>query len=192
LKNSDQQIIHYLEQGDQRAIGLLYDQYADSVFGVLRQMLPHEAAAQDVLQETFIKVWKNAHRYDASKATLFTWLLRIARNAGLDYLRAQKTRSDHEIQSATRNVSDMVTAIHPEHMDVPTHLSRLESKYGQVIHALFFLGLSQSETSEQLGIPLGTVKSRLRVGLRELRKVFGERTVAVLPIVLFFGMTIFS
>ena len=170
----------------------MYDRFSSTLFGVLRQMLPDEASAQDVLQETFIKAWKNSHRYDPLKATLFTWLHTLSRNAALDHLRARNTRSEHEIQSAARNVSSMTTSMQPEHLDVPTHLSRLEPKYGQVIHALFFLGLSQSEASQQLGIPLGTVKSRLRVGLRELRKVFEERTIAVLPMLLFFGMNLFN
>lgn len=188
MNQSDQQIIQLLQSGDKQAIGQLYDRYADSLYGVLRQMLRDEPAAQDVLQDTFVKVWKNGHRYDPQKATLFTWLIRIARNTALDYRRASQTRSGHEIHSAAANVGKVEPALNPDHLDLPEHLAKLEPKYGRVLHALFFLGLSQQEASEKLDIPLGTVKSRLRVGLRELRKVFDDRRFLVFFALLFFEM----
>lgn len=150
-------------------------------------MLKEEHAAQEVLQESLIKVWKKGHQYDPSKAKLFTWLLRIVRNRAIDYLRAQKSRSDAKIQMTNSTVYKEKVELKPEHLDVADHLERLERKYRDVLSALFFKGMTQAEVSDQLGIPLGTVKTRLKIGLRELRKVFKDSTILVTLILLFFA-----
>ncbi len=187
MNPTEKQIIVWLRQGDKKAIEAIYDRYAGSLFGVLMNMLKNEDAAKEVLQESMIKVWKNGKKYDPAKAKLFTWLLRIVRNKAIDFLRSQKTRSDYEIQIATSNVSNNKVFVHPEHMDVADHLDKLEPKYREVLRALFYSGMTQQEVSDHYAIPLGTVKTRLKIGLRELRKIFDEPSILV-----FFALLLFS
>jgi RNA polymerase sigma factor (sigma-70 family) len=135
----------------------------------------NEELAEDALQETFIKVWKNAGKYDASKARLFTWLYRIARNTAIDKLRSFNNRYHKEVQIDKSDVYILPTLnINQDVMDIKKHLGNLDEKYKIVIEALYFEGLTQQEASEELDIPLGTVKSRLKIGLRELRKVYNS------------------
>jgi len=170
----EKHIVELLAERNEKAISLLYDNYSDTLFGVAYKVVKDEDLAQDVLQESFVKIWKKADSYDPSKAKLFTWLFRITRNTAIDKLRSISTKSDKEIQI---DVSDVYNVGHegvrPELMDVQENLDKIEPKYQIVLEALFFQGMTQQEASEELDIPLGTVKSRLKIGLRELRKVYG-------------------
>ena len=172
-QTTEQRIIQLLGRGDKYALNLLYEHYSDSLYGVILKVTINEEIAEDVLQETFIKVWKNAHKYDPSKAKLFTWLYRIARNTAIDKLRSFNNKFKKEIQIDKSDVYILPTLnLNQDVIDLKEHLSRLESKYQIVLNALFFEGMTQQEASEELDIPLGTVKSRLKIGLRELKKVY--------------------
>lgn len=170
----EKHIIQLLHERDEKAISLLYEHYGDTLFGVANKVVRNGELAQDILQESFIKIWKNSESYDPSKAKLFTWLFRITRNTAIDKLRSAQNRSDKEIQI---DVSDVYTigvqGVRPDEMDMAENLGKIEPKYREVLEALFFVGLTQQEASEQLDIPLGTIKSRLKIGLRELRKIYG-------------------
>ncbi|WP_179333342.1 RNA polymerase sigma factor [Winogradskyella costae] len=170
---TEQTIIDYLQKGDKRALNLLYENYSNSLYGVILKITINEEVAQDALQETFIKVWKNASKYDASKAKLFTWLFRIARNTAIDKLRSFNNRFHKEVQIETSNVYILPTTnFNQDVMDIKEHVGKLEEKYQIVLDALFFQGMTQQEASDELDIPLGTIKSRLKIGLRELKKVY--------------------
>lgn len=172
-QNTEQRIIQLLERKDQYALNLLYEHYSDSLYGVILKVTRNEEVAEDALQETFIKVWKNAHKYDASKAKLFTWLFRIARNTAIDKLRSYNNRHHKEVQIDKSNVYILPgTTLNQDVLDIKEHVGRLEEKYQIVLHALFFEGMTQQEASDELEIPLGTIKSRLKIGLRELKKVY--------------------
>lgn len=162
-----------MEKGDKTALNLLYEYYSDSLYGVILQVTNNEEVAQDALQETFIKVWKNAKKYDSKKAKLFTWLYRIARNTAIDKLRSYKKRFDKEIQIDKSDVYILpTTSLNQDVIDLKKHVETLEEKYQIVLKALFFEGMTQQEASDELNIPLGTVKSRLKIGLRELKKLY--------------------
>ncbi|WP_369997539.1 RNA polymerase sigma factor [Winogradskyella sp.] len=170
---TEQKIIDLLKDGDKRALDLLYENYSSSLYGVILKITINEEIAEDALQETFIKVWKNAHKYDSSKAKLFTWLFRIARNTAIDKLRSFNNRYQKEIQIDNSNVYILPTSnLNQDVMDIKEHVGRLEEKYQIVLDALFFQGMTQQEASDELDIPLGTIKSRLKIGLRELKKVY--------------------
>lgn len=174
MKNSiEQQIVTLLEQEDQRAINLLYENYSDSLYGVILKVTSNEEIAEDALQETFVKVWKNAKKYDSKKAKLFTWLYRIARNTAIDKLRSFNNRYHKEVQIDKSDVYILPTMnLNQDVIDLKEHVARLEDKYQIVLNALFFEGMTQQEASDELDIPLGTIKSRLKIGLRELKKVY--------------------
>ncbi|MCK8481288.1 RNA polymerase sigma factor [Psychroserpens algicola] len=174
MSNSlEQQIVDLLAKGDKKALNLLYENYADSLYGVILKVTINEELAQDALQETFVKVWKNAKKYDAKKAKLFTWLFRIAKNTAIDKLRSFNNRFEKEVQIDKSNVYILPTAsLNQDVLDLKEHVARLDEKYQIVLKALFFEGMTQQEASEELDIPLGTIKSRLKIGLRELKKVY--------------------
>lgn len=177
----EKHIVELLQERNDKAISLLYDNYGDTLLGVAKKVVRSDDLAQDVLQESFVKIWKKADSYDPSKAKLFTWLFRITRNTAIDKLRSVNAKTDKEIQM---DVSDVYTigveSTRPELMDVQEHLAKIEDKYRIVLDALFFQGMTQQEASDELDIPLGTIKSRLKIGLRELRKIYGPALVALL------------
>ncbi|WP_419212325.1 RNA polymerase sigma factor [Maribacter sp. X9] len=177
----EKHIVELLQERNEKAISLLYDNYADTLLGVANKVVRDPELAQDVVQESFVKIWKKADSYDPKKAKLFTWLFRITRNTAIDKLRSVNTKSDKEIQIDVSNVYNLgVDSIRPELMDVREHLDKIEEKYQIVLEALFFQGMTQQEASEELDIPLGTIKSRLKIGLRELGKIYGPVLVCII------------
>ncbi|MDC6384374.1 sigma-70 family RNA polymerase sigma factor [Flagellimonas taeanensis] len=176
----EKHIVSLLAEKDDRAIALLYENYGDTLYGVAHKVVKDDDLAQDVLQESFIKIWKKADSYDASKAKLFTWLFRITRNTAIDKLRSVNNKASKEVQIDVSDVYNLgVSGISPEHLDIQENLDKIEPKYRIVLEALFFEGMTQQEASEELDIPLGTIKSRLKIGLRELGKIYGT-TMALL------------
>jgi len=171
----EKHIVELLQERNEKAISLLYEHYGDTLYGVAKKVVRDDELAQDVLQESFVKIWKKSDSYDVSKAKLFTWLFRITRNTAIDKLRSVNTKSDKEIQMDVSDVYNLgVDSIRPEFMDVRENLEKIEDKYQIVLEALFFLGMTQQEASDELDIPLGTIKSRLKIGLRELKKIYGS------------------
>jgi len=169
----EKEIVNLLGNGDQKAMSLLYNNYADSLYGVILKIITDEDLAQDVLQETFIKVWKKAKTYDSNKARLFTWLYRIAYNTAIDKVRSKTKKDKKEVQIENSNVYKLTSkGLNQDVLDIKTHLKTIDEKYQTVINALFFEGMTQQEASEELNIPLGTIKSRLKIGLRELKKIY--------------------
>lgn len=169
----EEKIVYLLQKGDKAALNLLYENYSNSLYGVILKITINEELAKDALQETFVKVWKNAKKYDSKKANLFTWLFRIARNTAIDKLRSHNNRFEKEVQIDKSNVYILpATSINQDTIDLQKHVATLEEKYQIVLKALFFEGMTQQEASDELDIPLGTIKSRLKIGLRELKKIY--------------------
>ena len=170
----EKHIVELLQERNEKAISLLYEHYGDTLYGVAYKVVRDSDLAQDVLQESFIKIWKKSDSYDSTKAKLFTWLFRITRNTAIDKLRSVNTKTDKEIQMDVSDVYNLgVESIRPEFIDVKDNLGKIEAKYQIVLEALFFQGMTQQEASDELNIPLGTIKSRLKIGLRELKKIYG-------------------
>ena len=169
----EQEIVYLLQKEDKKAISLLYENYADALFGVIYKVISDQNLAQDVLQESFVKVWKNAKSYDSKKAKLFTWLYRITYNTAIDKVRSESKKVKKEVEIENSNVYRLTSeGLNQDVMDIKKHLGTLDEKYQIVINALFFEGMTQQEASDELEIPLGTVKSRLKIGLRELKKIY--------------------
>lgn len=156
---------------------LLYDHYAPTLYGIVLRIVQSEELAQDVLQESFIKVWRNRHRYDATKGRLFTWLLNICRNQAIDTVRSARHIQSQKIQPidfSVYNLESLSNRPAPEHIGVQQMVETLDPKYRQVIDLIYFQGYTHTEVEEALQIPLGTVKSRVKIALRELRKFFRD------------------
>ncbi len=176
---TEEQIHLLMQNQDEESIHIIYNKYADSLYGIALRMVKDEMTAMDVLQESFIKVWQKGKSYDPGKSKLFTWLLNIVRNTAIDKLRQSQKKTEREIQIEESNVNILEgDEMNPELLDVKDHVKVLDPRYREVIEAMFFLGMTQQEVSEYLDIPLGTVKTRMKIGLRELRKVFGVDSIA--------------
>ena len=171
----EKEILRLFEEGDVKAMDLLYDHYSDALYGVVLRMVGDEALASDVLQESFVKIWQNSRSYDPSKGRLFTWLLRIVRNKAIDSIR--KTGRKAEIQSELKIVhkGDTSDAKDPtlQH-DLNTVLSNLDKDQRELIEHSYILGFSHPEIAEKFDLPLGTVKTRIRNAMQELRSIFGN------------------
>ena len=174
---TEKQLIQWLQQKNKRAIEALYDQYSAALYGMLLRMTQDEMLAQDILQEVFVKVWKNGDRYDSQKGKLFTWLINIARNTAINTLQSKAHRNSQKNQSLQNLVdhsknSTLIQQTNVNKIGLTGLVNQLEEKYRVIIELIYFQGYTQKEIEEHLDIPLGTVKSRLRIALRELRKVF--------------------
>lgn len=175
------QLIIRLKQQDRAAIGELYDAYNGALYGVVLRIVQSPELAQQVLQDTFVKVWRNAASYDATKGRLFTWLLNIARNTAID-----ATRTAHYQNSRkTDNLDGLVhqpggSTINTDVLGVRDVVDSLDEKYKTLIDLVYFQGYTQEEAAEETGIPLGTIKTRLRYAIGELRKVFAAVLLAAL------------
>ncbi len=182
MEDKTTNIIQLLKQQDKRAISLLYDKYGAALYGIALKIVGSEALAEDVLQDSFVKVWKNASSFDEKKGTLFTWLLNITRNTALDTIKSAAYRRSKKIQELDFSVydhEDWRVEQKPEHIGLRSAVEGLEEKYRLIIELVYFKGYTQQEVVKQLDIPLGTVKSRVKIGLRELRKLFAESKVMV-------------
>lgn len=175
------QLIIRLQKQDRTAIGELYDAYSAALFGVVLRIVQSRELAEQVLQDTFLKAWRNGASYDASKGRLFTWLLNIARNTAIDATRTsyfQHYRKTESVDNLFQNPGG--ESINPDHLGVKEVVGRLDEKYRSLIDLMYFKGYTQEEIAEETGIPLGTVKTRLRHAIGELRKLFGENFAVIL------------
>lgn len=169
------QYISRLKQQDQSVIGELYDAYGGALYGVVLRVVQSPELAQQVLQDTFLKVWRNGASYDPAKGRLFTWLVNIARNTAIDATRSAPFRQRQKTDSADALVhSPGGYAPNPDHIGVRELVYRLDEKYRLLIDLMYFQGYTQEEAAEETGIPIGTVKTRLRYAIGELRRLFGE------------------
>ena len=173
ISSLEKEIVSLLENGDKKAIAILYENYSDALYGVIKKIIRDDDTAQDVLQESFVKIWRYSKKYDSSKAKLFTWLYRIAYNTAIDKVRSLKNKDGKEVQIDKSSVYKISSGeLNQDVLDIQKHLNSIDEKYQIVINALFFEGMTQQEASEELDIPLGTIKSRLKIGLRELKKIY--------------------
>ncbi|MCR9051098.1 RNA polymerase sigma factor [Phaeodactylibacter xiamenensis] len=176
-KINEEKLVRRLQARDKSAIAEVYDAYAPSLYGIALHIVRSEAIAQDVVQETFIKVWKNAATYDTRKGTLFTWLLNITRNGAIDKTRSaafRRRRQNLPVDEHLKNNHKLSTAQNTDQIGLRSFVNQLEEKYRDIIELAYFQGYTQQEIAEDLDLPIGTVKSRVRIGLRELRKIFSE------------------
>lgn len=179
----DQQLINRLKAQDRVAIGNLYDAYNGALFGVVLRIVQQRELAEQVLQDTFVKAWRNGASYDEQKGRLFTWLLNIARNTAIDATRTAHFQKSRQTDSLDALVfSPGGEGINPDVIGVREVVNRLDEKYKMLIDLIYFKGYTQEEAAEETGIPLGTIKTRLRYAINELRGVFDEKGLAAMLI----------
>lgn len=168
-------LIEQFQNKDAKAFESLYEMYNESIFGVINTIVKNDDIATEILQDVFIKAWNKSDSYTTKKGRFFTWLLNIARNAAIDKVRSKAYKNTqqnqdidffvHSIES-NDNLDQKINAI-----GIRKYIGKLAEKCKQIIDYIYFKGYTQKETAETLEIPLGTVKTRNRNCISELRKV---------------------
>jgi len=186
----DFELLSRVAGGSNAALETFYDRYSGLVWGLLRRMLGESGEAEEVLQEAFLQVWRDAKRYDPGRATPRGWLLLIARSRALDRLRKRAAIERREEAIAREAAGRAVAPLGSrrlEHLDdrdrITSALDRLPREQRRVIELSFFHGLSQTEIAAHLGAPLGTVKSRALLGMKRLREIFAAERDALPQVV---------
>ncbi|MFC6099468.1 RNA polymerase sigma factor [Olivibacter domesticus] len=173
---TDEELVLLLKSKDQRAYIYLYDNYAGALFGIIKRILGDGEEANDVLQESFVKIWRNIFQYDTTKGRLFTWMINIARNTAIDYKRSSQSKKDEVTNSLEEQVGNtvdenFVTYIKTDHLGLQKIIERLANDHRIIIELSYFQGYTQDEISKKLNIPLGTVKTRARAALMQLKQI---------------------
>lgn len=173
---SEEELVLSLQHREKIAVEALYDMYSASLFGVISRIINDTAIAEDVLQETFVKIWHSFSSYSTEKGRLFTWMVNIARNLAIDKIRSKDFKNQNKNQEIENNVTfideQRNTVYKPELMGVKDLVQTLKPEQQLIVDLVYFKGYTHVEAAEELGIPLGTIKTRLRMAIQELRKHF--------------------
>lgn len=164
-----------LKKKNNQAFAFLYDNYAGALYSIIKQIIiDNSELANDVLQEVFINIWRKIDTYDHSKGRLFTWMLNIARNASIDTLRSRSYQNSQKNQELPDNVyKDIASqAIQPnvDNIGLKKVLETLRPEHRILVEMAYFKGFTHEEIAEMTAIPLGTVKTRIRNALLQLRE----------------------
>ena len=150
--------------------------YSASLYGIIHRIIQDEEIGQDLLQETFVKIWNSINSFDPDKGKLFTWMVNIARNLAIDKLRSKDFRNNSKNQDIENSVNlvdgQHNSSFNTETVGVKEMVARLKPEAREVLDLVYFKGYTHVEASEKLGIPLGTVKTRIRSAISTLRTLF--------------------
>ncbi len=164
-----------LKEREDKAFGFLYDNYAGALYSIIKQIITeNNELASDVLQEVFINIWRKIETYDPSKGRLFTWMLNIARNASIDTLRSRSYQNSQKNQELPDNVykgvANQTTQLNVDSIGLKKVLEKLKPEHRVLLELAYFKGFTHEEIAEMMAIPLGTVKTRIRNALLQLRE----------------------
>lgn len=171
---TEKELTDALKQRSSHAFRHLYLHYRGALYTAILQTIRDNEAAADVLQEVFVQIWKNIDKYDENKGRLFTWMLKVTRNMAINHTRAKnfrvhsKNEDIHNYVSVIEQKDNVHTGIN--HIGLRQQVHKLRPEYKDVIELSYFQGYKQEEIAEALKIPLGTVKTRLRNAIIELRR----------------------
>lgn len=170
----DAAVVQRMAGGDEGALAAFYDRWVPQVYSLVAQMLRDADEAEDVVEETFWQVWQRAGSYDPARGTVRTWVLTIARTRALDHLRARQRRPEpvvlEELVPAGDDADPSLDAESRERRQlVMDALAALPPEQRRALELAYFGGFTQTEIAERLAEPLGTIKTRMRLGMRKLR-----------------------
>ena len=169
---SEEELIELVSTNKQDGFRLLYANYSAILYGIALKTVGSEDLAKDVLQDAFVKIWKNFASYDSSKGRLFTWMLNITRNTAIDHTRTKEfKRTGRFTSELTLESLSPSSETKIDHIGVREVLNLLGDESKLIIETVYIKGYTHSEAAEYLQLPLGTVKTRVRNGLIELRKL---------------------
>lgn len=170
---NEDELLKRLKLHDEQAYRYLYDNYAKALFVAIKQIIPQQEIAEDLLQDTFVKVWQNIHTYDGTRGRLYTWMMSIARNLCIDRTRSKEFNK----QSKTATLQDNVYSSAPTEEATITDtglknvLKSIPEENARLIDLAYYKGFTQEEIAKILVMPVGTVKTRMRAAISNLRKI---------------------
>lgn len=174
---SEEDLIVLLKKRNEAAFNYLYGHYSGALYGVVLRIVSSKEYTEEVIQDVFVKIWNGIGKYDESKGRLYTWMINIARNTAIDYLKSKSFQN----QLKNHSVSDFVYTIKEESqinesdfIGFSKVLDKLEPDKRQLIELAYYQGYTQVEISEKLNIPLGTVKTKIRSALLKLKDLLKE------------------
>ncbi len=168
VTQDDLVLIKQLREGDERALLKLYDKYSAALYGLILRICKREDIAQDVLQDSFLKIWQKVHTYDSNKGRFYTWAYRITKNTALNSIRNTKELIQTEEFSVYDNRS--VKPVENDPYGLNKVLSKLEPKHKRAIELVYFEGFTHKEAHKEMNVPLGTFKSYVRQALQKLKE----------------------
>jgi len=169
---SENELVSLLQQRSEKAFSYLYDNYGGALNGIISSIITEPETANDILQDVFLNIWKKIDSYDSSKGRLFTWMLNIARNAAIDKLRSRSFKDGLKNQPLSDTVDNKVdSSVSPSINDVGLKkvISKLKDEHRILVDLSYFQGFTHEEIAKAMNIPLGTVKTRIRSALIQLR-----------------------
>ncbi|MFN4314690.1 MAG: RNA polymerase sigma factor [Chitinophagaceae bacterium] len=174
-KHSETELVALLQQRDQQSFSYLYDNYSGALLGVVSAVVPDMETARDVLQEVFVNIWRKIDTYDPSKGRLFTWMMNVARNAAIDKIRSrgfQDSRKNNALpESGEISGPGLVSGNDARDVGLKKVLATLKEEHRILIELSYYQGYTHEEIAKSLSIPLGTVKTRIRTALSQLRTI---------------------
>jgi RNA polymerase sigma-70 factor (ECF subfamily) len=182
---ADEDLISLVEAADAEAFATLYDRHSRAAFSLAYRMMGERQASEDLAQDAFLKVWRSASSYRAERGSVRTWILSIVHNRGIDQIRSQasRRRTQEEIEaSAPRSQPSEAFAEtwrNSQREQVREALGTLPPEQLKILELAYFSGYTHMEISDLLDLPLGTVKGRMRLGLKKFRDYFESRDAAV-------------
>ena len=174
---SDEQVLEAVGRGDDDALGVLYDRFGRPAYRLAFRILRDSALAEDAVQEAFLALWRSADAYKRERAKPSTWILTVVHRRAVDIVRREQSRRGDPLEVApepTSGPADEDAVLRERRAAVQAALTELPGEQRQALELAYYGGLTQSELAERLGVPLGTVKSRMFAGLGRLRELLGE------------------
>jgi len=171
---TESELVMMLKGRDNQSFSYLYNNYSAALYTIVQQIIPDQELANDVLQEVFINIWRKIESYDQSKGRLFTWMLNIARNASIDFLRSKAYQNSKKNQQFPEtqelDIARHSTQLNTDNIGLKKILLKLKAESRVLIDLAYFKGYTHEEIAEIEEIPLGTVKTRIRTALIQLRE----------------------
>jgi len=173
---ADEEVMQLVQNGDPRAFELLYDRHGGAAFSLAYRMVGKQAPAEDVVQEAFLSIWRSRLRYDQTRGSVRTWILGITHHRAIDVLRRGVVQDRHRasdegiaerFEASERTEAEV--ARREEALEVRGALEDLPDEQRRAIELAYYGGFTQSEIAEMLGVPIGTVKGRMRLGMEKMR-----------------------
>ena len=171
---SELQLIQMVKNHDRAVIPILYQRFSTILYGLIVRTIGNQEDASEILQDVFLKTWQRGNQFQEDKGSLLGWMMRIAKNAALDHTRSkvvsQRSKTD-QVDFLVSTGKDPKTDASTTDVGLRNVLDRMDERHRQMIDLLYYQNYTQSEVEKLLGIPLGTVKTRARAAISELRKI---------------------
>ena len=173
---TEEELVSSLKLNDRVAFDYLYNSYSGALYNIIHKIVKDDERASDVLQDAFVKIWKNIANYSPEKGRLFTWMLNIVRNTAIDAFRSDNNRPGFDDIESSLSRVEQTANYQPsiQTIDVRNIVEKLKPDRKLLIDLVYFQGYTQEEAAEELKIPLGTAKTRLRTAVQDLKMFFKE------------------